>query len=152
MAWAKCSGATPVCGVLYAYTLCISRLKTYSSTCNVYLCLKRHNYTAIAMGEVASGSQDGVSFWDAKTFDLKRRTEPFPDSHSVLSSLSWGANSIRQLTSFSVLIPPQAFLRVPPSPPPPTYRPATCDCAPRWKQNCTWRASGTSTNVEVSFA
>lgn len=49
------------------------------------------------MTEVASGSQDGVSFWDAKSFVLKKRTAPFPDSCVVPSSISWGANNQRLL-------------------------------------------------------
>ena len=49
------------------------------------------------MAEVISGSQDGVSFWDAKTFALKKRAEPFSGSHVAPSSLSWGTNNQRLL-------------------------------------------------------
>ena len=46
------------------------------------------------MTEVVSGSQDGVCFWDSKTFAIKKRAEPFAGSHAAPSSLSWGTNSI----------------------------------------------------------
>jgi len=52
------------------------------------------SHTNVLMAEFVSGSLDTVLFWEADTLTQKKSVEPFPNSATALSSLTWNTLSI----------------------------------------------------------